>query len=129
MDINYLGNVGIGTTSPSYLLDVKTPTSGVGGVMRADGNTTGLVYLDVQNENTGTGGNGSIMRLISENSAGTGSVSFDLVKYASGYALFNNNDSTAVTAFGTAGSGKSCASPTPAMSELARQAPVKCFQS
>ena len=86
------GNVGIGITTPGYSLDVE----GIGGTTgRFLSNTSSLNYLDVQNSNAGTSGNGSIIRLITENAGGTGSVSTDFIHYADGATYINNNETAA----------------------------------
>ena len=85
-------SVGIGTTTPAYLLDV----SGTGGsIGRFLSSTSGLAYLDVQNSNTGITSNGSIMRLITENAGGTGTASMDFIHYADGASYISNNETNA----------------------------------
>lgn len=64
------GNVGIGTTSASSLLQVQK-----------DQNS--LTYSDINNLNTGTSA-GSILRLITQNVANSGATSTDFVKYHTG---------------------------------------------
>ena len=85
------GNVGIGTAGPTYLLDVQGTGSST---MRIQSNTASLNYLDIFNTNTGTTGNGSIIRLITRNASGTGDAVIDMVKYASGGFYINNSEST-----------------------------------
>ena len=60
-----------------------------------------LVYSDIHNPNTGSSA-GCILRLISSNAAGSGTVSADIVKYKTGGFIINNNEtnSAAYTAFG-----------------------------
>jgi hypothetical protein len=64
------------------------------------GNT--LRYLDVQNTNVGTSA-GAIIRLITNNAAGSATTTVDIVKYKNGQFVLNNNDSAGYTTFGTAG--------------------------
>jgi len=55
--------------------------------------SNGLRYFDINNLASTTGSTtGSIVRLITSNTAGTGTTSFDIVKYKSGAVLFNNNE-------------------------------------
>jgi hypothetical protein len=58
--------------------------------------TNSLRYLDIANTDTGTG-SGAIIRLITQNSAGTSSVSADIVKYRNGAFYINNNETNAST--------------------------------
>ena len=69
-------------------------------------NTAGLLYNDVQNPSTTNSTDGSIFRLITSNTAGSGTISFDVVKYKNGTAAINNNEtnSAANIAFGVGGS-------------------------
>ena len=64
------------------------------------GNT--LRYLDVQNTNVGTSA-GAIIRLMTNNAAGSATTTVDIVKYKYGQFVLNNNDSAGYTTFGTAG--------------------------
>ena len=81
MRINSSGDVQIGTSADA-------------------GNT--LRYLDVQNTNVGTSA-GAIIRLITNNAAGSATTTVDIVKYKNGQFVLNNNDSAGYTTFGTAG--------------------------
>lgn len=56
--------------------------------------TNSLRYLDIANTDTGTG-SGAIIRLITQNSAGTSNTSADIVKYRNGGFYINNNETTA----------------------------------
>jgi hypothetical protein len=58
--------------------------------------TNSLRYLDIANTDTGTG-SGAVIRLITQNSAGTSSVSADIVKYRNGAFYINNNETNAST--------------------------------
>lgn len=71
----------------------------IGGVTDA-GNT--LRYFDVYNTNTGSSA-GAIVRLITSNTAGTGSTTVDIVKYKNGLFSINNNDPSGIFAFNNAG--------------------------
>jgi hypothetical protein len=84
MAIDSLGNVNIGGTS--------------------NDNFNGLRYFDLYNQDGTTSGSGSIIRLITQQSASTSLTTVDIVKYKNGTFVINNNDSAAVTSFGTAGS-------------------------
>jgi hypothetical protein len=62
-----------------------------------------LRYLDIYNTHTGASA-GSIIRLITSNSASSGLTTVDLVKYKNGNFVINNNDSAGLTIFNNAGS-------------------------
>jgi hypothetical protein len=72
------GNVGIGTTTPGSLVQIER-----------DQNS--LTYTDVVNINSGSSA-GSIVRLITNNVAGTGNTSANLVKYKTGDLLIANTE-------------------------------------
>ncbi len=91
------GDVGIGTTGPSYQLDVQ----GAGPAMqRLLTDNAGLGYLDLFNNNT-LWYSGLDVRLVTENSTGTGIAIVDLVKYADGEFSINNGDVSGSISFGT----------------------------
>jgi hypothetical protein len=69
--IDASGNVGIGSAADA-------------------GNT--LRYLDVANTNTGSSA-GAILRLISSNATGSGTIAADIVKYKTGQLLISNGES------------------------------------
>lgn len=91
------GSPTIGTNGGQLLIAGTNPT-----VNGAAGNA--LQYFDVSNSNTGSSA-GSAFRLISSNAAGSGTTSFDLVKYKSGAASLINNEpsSSGVLNLGTYG--------------------------
>jgi len=101
MRITSTGNIGIGTSAPTYLLDVQGTGNSIGR-FQSSGNTLG--YLDISNSNTGNSA-GSITRLITNNVANTGTISVDLVKYRTGGFIIANNetDASAFTAFNQGG--------------------------
>jgi hypothetical protein len=81
------GNVGIGTTSPGYLLDLKKDVNG-------------LTTINVDNQ-WGTSGAGTAIYLNSLNVAGTASTNATLEKYKNGAFYITNNEtnSAAFTGF------------------------------
>jgi hypothetical protein len=83
--ISTAGNVGIGTSSPSVILDVRQ-------------NQAAYSYFDFYNT---TAGGGIVWRQIVRNLADTGTTSIDLAKYTSGGFAIANNDTGAAnfTAF------------------------------
>lgn len=91
------GSPTIGTNGGQLLIAGTNPV-----VNGSVGN--GLQYLDVANSHTGSSA-GSAFRLISSNAAGSGTTSFDLVKYKSGAASLINNEpsSSGVLNLGTYG--------------------------
>jgi hypothetical protein len=93
------GNVGIGTTAPSYPLDVVNSAR----VVRS---TTGLAYFDVQSTSDAATNDGVDLRLITRNVAGTAGTSVDMVKYKNGGFSISNaeTDAAANIAFGVGGS-------------------------
>jgi hypothetical protein len=67
-------------------------------------NINGLRYLDIYNQDGTTTGSGTIIRLITQQSASTALTTVDMVKYKNGTFVISNNDSAATTTFNTAGS-------------------------
>lgn len=99
------GNVGIGTTSPSYKLDVQQLGGTTFSGARVYSTGSALAYLDIQSDNT-TDSSGAILRLISRNVDDSTATPVDLVKYNNGSFYVNNNETNAAafTAFGVGAS-------------------------
>ena len=61
-----------------------------------------LKYLDIQNTNSGNSA-GTIIRMITNNSANTAVTTVDMVKYRNGTFVIANNDSSGIIVFGAGG--------------------------
>ncbi len=96
------GNVGIGTTTPGYLLDVEGNSTNLGRLTTIGDN---LGYLDIVNSNTGNSA-GSILRLITKDVSNATTIAVDIVKYRTGGFIINNNETNiaSYTAFNQSGS-------------------------
>jgi hypothetical protein len=99
MRIDSSGNVGIGTTSPSYRFQIAAGTDSL--ITYAGSVLNNNIFFDTQNTSTGASA-AVVQRLITSDVAGTGSTSADFQKTKAGALNINNyeTDSAAYTAFG-----------------------------
>ena len=85
------GNVGIGTVTPTSLLNVKGNGTNLA---RFESTGDNLSYIDVINTNSGNSAGNSI-RLITKDAANSAETSVDIVKYRTGAFEINNNETSA----------------------------------
>jgi len=90
-----------GASSPTERMRISANGDVLVGNAADAGNN--LRYFDIYNTNTGSSA-GSIFRLITNNATNTATTSVDLVKYRTGTFSINNNDTSGIITFGTAGS-------------------------
>jgi len=97
------GNVGIGTSSPTYKFQIAAGTDHL--ITKAVSNLNSNIFFDTQNTSTGASAN-IVQRLITSNVAGTGTTSADFQKTKAGALNINNNEtnSAAYTRFHVGGS-------------------------
>ena len=94
------GSLGIGVTNPTYIFQAEGSNSSVGRFLSSNAS---LGYLDLYNSNTAPAASGFDLRMITENSAGTGIAIVDILKHATGDFTINNGDANASIALATAG--------------------------
>jgi hypothetical protein len=104
MTILSSGNVGIGTTNPTRLLDVAKTGGTDTLALRVSGTGTGLTYLDVNSDNTADT-SGALLRLITKDVADTATNAVNIVKYATGAFYINNEETNAAAKIGFAIAG------------------------
>lgn len=95
------GNVGIGTTSPVSKLQISNTNGGTDFQgLNIYSNGSNLNYFDIYSDNTANT-SGSLLRLVTRNTAGLTTTSTDLVKYKNGVFAINNyeTDPSACIAF------------------------------
>ena len=86
------GKVGIGTSNPNALLDV-----------RGSADTDTVYNIDLWNTSTAANGQGSLLRLITRNAANTSTSTLDIVKYQTGESSIRSTDSSGFLTFHTGG--------------------------
>ncbi|RYZ98236.1 MAG: hypothetical protein EOP11_20960, partial [Proteobacteria bacterium] len=87
------GNVGIGTTSPGYNLDVSSIGTAVS---QFKSSYAGLSYSDIYNSSNNASA-GVDLRLVTRNVADTSAVAVDMVKYKNGKFVIHNTETDAAS--------------------------------